>query len=243
MEAKSSVIKCYSSLPTPRSAPSNTINLDNEKLQMSSTKLYNIDQRTMSNQRGRRSNTSQACMKNQQEDTRNLIPSNIRHKYGSSVVDQLICPVQVRSCLREEERRLCHQGYCIPKLSMKSCFMEDYPHKIYYELGHCLRSNLFPGAPIKQHSLVHDSYTAEVNVKGRLEKHNTHQWYGRKTDELAIWSEMVMKRNTIAKILQSQLKPSCAFPLPIRTNVPKNVPPPLLQPPKKPRKQRYKKMS
>ncbi|XP_040263525.1 testis-expressed protein 33 isoform X1 [Bufo bufo] len=245
MESKSSVSKCYPSLPTTKSTPSHAVHLPNEKLQMSSAKLYKMNphsKRSQSGNCGRRRNTSEGHIEAQQEDVMNLIPANIRHKYGSSVVAQLIYPEQARSCLNEEERAHCHQGYCIPRMRIKPCFIEDYRHRIYHELGHCLRSNLFPGAPIKHNSLVHDSYTAEVNEKGRLERHNTHQWYGRRTDELAIWSEMLMRRKAIAKILQSQLKPSCAFPLPIRTNVPKDVPPPTsppLQPPKKPRRQKH----
>ncbi|XP_056380073.1 testis-expressed protein 33 isoform X2 [Hyla sarda] len=232
------------SLPTPRSAPPYTFHPQKEKHQKNLTESYNVKQPTKSSQSenlGKRSNTSQEHVTRKQEDTRNLVPANIRHKYGSSVVDKLISPEQVRSCFREEEITEYQQGYCIPRLRENSCFLEDYPHKIYYELGHCLRSNLFPGAPIKHNSLVHDSYTAEVNEKGRLEKWNTRQWYGRKTDDLAIWSELLMKRKAIAKIMQSQLKPSRVFPIPIRSDVLKDLPPP--PPPrqtsKKPRKQRH----
>ncbi|XP_069824965.1 ciliary microtubule inner protein 4 [Dendropsophus ebraccatus] len=236
MEGRSSVVKCHPSLPTPRSVPSYTVHRKTEKHQMSLEEPYNAPPFVRSSQSGHLNRSTR-----KQEDTRDLLPANIRHKYGSSVVDQLISPQQVRRCLREEERTQYHQGYRLPR--MNSCFLEDYPHKLYYELGYCLRSNLFPGAPIKQNSLVRDSYTAEVNERGRLEKRNTPHWYGRKTDDLAIWSEMLMKRKTIAKILQSQHKPSRGFPPPLRTNVPKDVPPPPpppLPPPKKPRKQRQR---
>ncbi|XP_069592967.1 ciliary microtubule inner protein 4 isoform X2 [Ranitomeya imitator] len=211
---------------------------------MSSANSYHVNQQTTSSQHGNldnRSNTSPAHQTNCQELIRNLVPANIRHKYGSHVVDQLISPEQVRSSL-SKARTQCHQDYYIPRLKMETCFMEDYPHKIYYELGHCLRSNLFPGAPIKQNSLVHDCYTAEVNERGRLEKHNNHHWHGRKTDELANWSAMLLQTEAIAKILQNQPKPTRTFLLPTRTIVPKDVPPPPpppVQPPKKPRKQRH----
>ncbi|KAM4021599.1 ciliary microtubule inner protein 4 [Anomaloglossus baeobatrachus] len=243
MEAKSSVTKCGPSLPPPRSAPSRGVHHYIKKLQVSSANVCHANQRTTSSQNGnldRRSNTSPAHINNYQELTRNLVPANIRHKYGSCVVDQLVSPEQVRRCL-SEERTQCHQDYYIPRLRMESCFTEDYPHKIYYELGHCLRSNLFPGVPIKQNSLVQDSYTAEVNEKGRLEKYNNHHWHGRKTDELAIWSAMLMNREAIAKILQSQSKPFRTFPLTTRTKAPKEVPPPPppVHSPKKPRKQRH----
>ncbi|KAG8556742.1 hypothetical protein GDO81_018191 [Engystomops pustulosus] len=238
MEAKSSVIKYHPSTPAPRSAPPSNV----QKLRMNRTESYHANQRTHSCQsRGRRGETPQYhIITQEEEDSRNLIPANIRHKYGSSVVDQLISPEQVRSRLKEEGRTQHHQGYYIPRLRLNSIFMEDYPYKIYYELGYCLRSNLFPGAPIKQNSLVHDSYTAEVNEKGRLENYNPHHWHGRKTDDLAIWSEMLMKRKSIDKILQSQIKQSHVFPRHIHTHVPKDVPPvpPPQQPPKKTRKKR-----
>ncbi|KAM3915641.1 ciliary microtubule inner protein 4 [Leptodactylus fuscus] len=190
MEAESSVIKSYPSLPIPKSAACHNVHPRNEKFQVNAAKSHSANHRAKSSQSGntgRRSSTSQGRIRIQQGETRNLIPVNIRHRYGSSVVDQLVSPEQVRSCMREEERTQCRQEYCIPRLRMTSYFMEDYPHKIYYELSHCLRSNLFPGVAIKQHSLVQDSYTAEVNERGRLE--NTHQWYGRKTDELGRWHE------------------------------------------------------
>ncbi|XP_073430459.1 ciliary microtubule inner protein 4 isoform X2 [Dendrobates tinctorius] len=243
MEAKSSVIKCNPSLPPLRSVSSHTVHHKKKKLQMSSANSYHANPQTTSSQNGnldKRSNTSPAHIKNCEELTRSLVPANIRHKYGSHVVDQLISPEQVRSSL-SKARTQCHQDYYIPRLRMETYFMEDYPHKIYYELGHCLRSNLFPGAPIKQNSLVHDSYTAEVNEKGRLEKHNNHHWHGRKTDDLANWSAMLLKTEAIAKIVQNQPKPAHTFLLPTRTKVPKDVPPPPppVQPLKKPRKQRH----
>ncbi|CAJ0936712.1 unnamed protein product [Ranitomeya imitator] len=190
--APSRVIKCDPSLLPSRSSPSHTVHHHKKKLQMSSANSYHVNQQTTSSQHGNldnRSNTSPAHQTNCQELIRNLVPANIRHKYGSHVVDQLISPEQVRSSL-SKARTQCHQDYYIPRLKMETCFMEDYPHKIYYELGHCLRSNLFPGAPIKQNSLVHDCYTAEVNERGRLEKHNNHHWHGRKTDELAMGAMM-----------------------------------------------------
>ncbi|XP_066452395.1 ciliary microtubule inner protein 4 isoform X2 [Eleutherodactylus coqui] len=212
---------------------------------MSPTELSNWNHCTENHQNGkfgRRRNAPQAQINIQQSDSSNLeAPANSRHKNSSSVVDQLITPEQVRSCLTKEERTECHQGYRIPKLRMKSCFIEDYPHQIYYDLGCCLRSNLFPGASVKQNSLVRDSYTPEVNEKGRLDKHNTHQWYGKKTDELATLSEILVKKKAIAKTLQNQPRPPRALAVPIQTNAPDDVPapPPPLEPPKKPRIQRH----
>ncbi|KAG9483822.1 hypothetical protein GDO78_009638 [Eleutherodactylus coqui] len=177
---------------------------------MSPTELSNWNHCTENHQNGkfgRRRNAPQAQINIQQSDSSNLeAPANSRHKNSSSVVDQLITPEQVRSCLTKEERTECHQGYRIPKLRMKSCFIEDYPHQIYYDLGCCLRSNLFPGASVKQNSLVRDSYTPEVNEKGRLDKHNTHQWYGKKTDELGRWHERNLNYLNLKKAVEQRTR-------------------------------------
>ncbi|XP_063796734.1 ciliary microtubule inner protein 4 isoform X2 [Pseudophryne corroboree] len=138
---------------------------------------------TMSN----RTNISQEPLENIQEEIRSLVPANIRHKYGSSMVSKLISPEQVRSCLKEQEGTRYAQNYHIPRFGMKSGTREDCPYKAYYELGQCLRSNIFPGVPIKQQSLMQDCYTAEVNEKGILDKHNKHHWHGKKTDDLGRW--------------------------------------------------------
>ncbi|XP_040215372.1 testis-expressed protein 33 [Rana temporaria] len=159
-----------------------------------------------------------------QTDIRNLIPANIRHKYGSSLVEQLISPEQVRKSLADVEQRTRIMPRCT--LAHVTWRMEEYPHSIYHELSHCLRSNVFPGVPINQHSLAQDSYTVEVNQRGRRDKGNNQHWYGRKTDDLALWSQKLMERNAIAKILESQQKPSLIFPLRIHPTVTMDDPPP-----------------
>ncbi|XP_075039155.1 ciliary microtubule inner protein 4 [Mixophyes fleayi] len=184
-----------------------------------------------------RNDISQRTLENKQKELGNLIPAYIRHKYGSSVVDKLISPEQVRSCLRElQDSTQYSRAHGIHRRSMTSWLTQEYPRNMYDDLGQCLRSNIFPGVPINQRSLTQDSYTAAVNERGILDKHNKHHWYGRKTDDLAIWSQMLMKRNVIDKILQSQSKPFCIFPLPIRKNLLRDDPPPLPPPIEKPRK-------
>ncbi|XP_018407792.1 PREDICTED: testis-expressed sequence 33 protein [Nanorana parkeri] len=172
---------------------------------------------------------------------RNLIPANIRHKYGSSLVEQLISPEEMRNFLRDVEERTRD----MPRVTLKHAtlnpwLMEDYLHRTYSELSHYLRSNVFPGVPRNQHSLVHDSYTAEVNKRGRLDKGNRQHWHGRKTDDLALWSQKLKERNAIVKIQKSQQKPSCVFPLRIHTTVPMDDPQPPAPPTKKPKKQKAK---
>uniref|UniRef100_A0A8C5QSQ6 Uncharacterized protein n=1 Tax=Leptobrachium leishanense TaxID=445787 RepID=A0A8C5QSQ6_9ANUR len=116
-----------------------------------------------------------------------LILPNIRHKYGTSLVEQLISPEQVKRVLSEAEEPMPHtKRYHIPTPNLNSWPLENM---VYYELGHCLRANLFPGAPMRFQTLTKDSYSIEVNKKGIVDKHTAHHWYGRKTDDLGRWNE------------------------------------------------------
>ncbi|XP_068108052.1 ciliary microtubule inner protein 4 isoform X2 [Hyperolius riggenbachi] len=152
-----------------------------------------------------RRRTSREVVENCPGDVKNLIPANIRHKYGSSMVEQLLTPEQVRTRLREtEERRGNVTEVYIPNVTREPWLVEDFPHKVYYELSHCLRSNLFPGMPINRPSLVQDSYTAEVNERGRLDRSTAQHWYGRKTDDLGRWHERTFKYVALQKALEAR---------------------------------------
>ncbi|XP_075429948.1 ciliary microtubule inner protein 4 isoform X2 [Ascaphus truei] len=147
----------------------------------------------------------------QGQDTKSLIPPNIRHKYGSALVDQLISPEQVRRALKEaEEDTQSQQGYHIPRLHKKEWLMGNSPHGRYYALGHCLRANLFPGVPITSRSLVQDSYTAEVNEKGKLDMRDTSHWHGRTIDDLGRWQERSINELNWKKALDQKNKGSGA---------------------------------
>ncbi|XP_053324655.1 testis-expressed protein 33 [Spea bombifrons] len=156
------------------------------------------------------------------ETTENsLIPTNIRHKYGTSLVDQLISTDQVKRTLNESEKSTSHSlGYQIPRPILKPWLAEKNPHRVYYELGQCLRTNIFPGVPVQSQSLVQDSYTAEV--KEKVNQYTTCHWFGKKTDDLAIWSQMITERTAINKKLERLLKPLTAFPA--RPTVQKEIP-------------------
>ncbi|XP_030045929.1 ciliary microtubule inner protein 4 [Microcaecilia unicolor] len=90
----------------------------------------------------------------------------------------------------------------IPDFHIKGGLMGNSPHARYYELGHCLRANLFPGVPITMKTLVQDSYTKEVN---QLSKIDMRHWHGRKIDDMGLWAEKHMEGSCIAKILQHYL--------------------------------------
>ncbi|KAI4889602.1 hypothetical protein NFI96_014622, partial [Prochilodus magdalenae] len=72
-------------------------------------------------------------------------------------------------------------------------------HSSYHMLGHCIRTNIFPGAPVAWSSLVKDSY---VNHPLQSLPTDPEGWYGRRTDDLMRWTE----RNIINQKLQKALR-------------------------------------
>eukprot|EP00079_Xenopus_tropicalis_P024352 XP_012816947.1 PREDICTED: testis-expressed sequence 33 protein isoform X1 [Xenopus tropicalis] len=163
-------------------------------------------------------------------EDRNLMSANIRRTHRSSVSDQLISHEQVSSALHEDRTNTGHE-YKIPLPIMKPWLMENNKHGMYYDLGHCLRANIFPGMPIRACSLVEDSYTAEVNRRGIMDRNTRQHWHGRKTDDLATWSQILMERFTTYKNLENLLKTTHKVSIQPRMYV---KPSPPLQAPKPP---------
>uniref|UniRef100_A0AAV2KL54 Uncharacterized protein n=1 Tax=Knipowitschia caucasica TaxID=637954 RepID=A0AAV2KL54_KNICA len=58
----------------------------------------------------------------------------------------------------------------------------------YHCLGHCLRSNMFPGCPVLWKSISRESYVAHPLTPPDL-------WFGHKTDDLVQWAEMNIMNN------------------------------------------------
>ncbi|KAM4652524.1 ciliary microtubule inner protein 4 [Discoglossus pictus] len=154
------------------------------------------------------------------------IPPN--PKYGNCKLDQ---PTPTEEVIMAEEGTHVPQHYSIPKLIMKPWLEGIYPHGVYYDVGQCLRANIFPGIPIHTLSLVRESYTKEVNDKGRLPTNDRRYWRGRRTDDLAVWSQILMERDTISKQLQTLFKPPHPLSRSIRPKVPMALPPPTPIPP------------
>ncbi|XP_055799360.1 testis-expressed protein 33 [Salvelinus fontinalis] len=73
------------------------------------------------------------------------------------------------------------------------------PHCSYHSLGHCLRTNIFPGAPLVWKSLVKDSYIVHPLPAPPTDPQ---RWYGRKTDDMVKWTE----RNIVNQKLNKALK-------------------------------------
>nr|KAF6498171.1 testis expressed 33 [Rousettus aegyptiacus] len=108
-----------------------------------------------------------------------VIPDNIRHKFGSDVVDQLVSEEQARRAINEafegQKRASSWPSRTQSSVEIASVFSD------YYDLGYNMRSNLFQGAPQETKSLMKASYTPEVIEKS---VRDVEHWHGRKTDDL-----------------------------------------------------------
>ncbi|XP_051817702.1 testis-expressed protein 33 isoform X2 [Antechinus flavipes] len=132
--------------------------------------------------------------------TASCIPSNIRHKFGSNTVDQLVTEEQARRALCEViegQKRVSSRASKPPQNAMENSAFADY-----YELGYNMRSNIFQGPPMEAKSLMKDSYTAEVLQRAvRDPKH----WHGRKTDELGRWHQKNALDLNLQKALEQKI--------------------------------------
>ncbi|KAM5334885.1 ciliary microtubule inner protein 4 [Glossophaga mutica] len=128
-----------------------------------------------------------------------IIPDNIRHKFGSNVVDQLVSEEQARRAIGEgfegQKRASAWPSASEGSAKITSIFSD------YYDLGYNMRSNLFQGAPEEVKSLMKDSYTPEV-----LEKsvRDAEHWHGRKTDDLGRWHQKNAMNMNLQKALEEK---------------------------------------
>ncbi|XP_005302497.2 ciliary microtubule inner protein 4 [Chrysemys picta bellii] len=136
-----------------------------------------------------------------QEKKSSIIPINIKHKFGSSIVDDLVTEEQARRALCEAgliegQKRLSNRAPKTPENPMATTSFADY-----YELGYNLRSNIFQGGPIESKSLMKDSYTPDVIQRAvRDPKH----WHGRKTDDLGRWHQKNALNLNLQKALEQK---------------------------------------
>ncbi|XP_068938282.1 ciliary microtubule inner protein 4 isoform X2 [Petaurus breviceps papuanus] len=123
------------------------------------------------------------------------IPSNIRHKFGSNTVDQLVTEEQARRAIYEVIEGQKQVSSHANKIRNS---MESSPFADYYELGYNMRSNIFQGPPMEAKSLMKDSYTADVIERAVRDPQH---WHGRKTDDLGRWH----RKNALDLNLQKAL--------------------------------------
>ncbi|XP_069873480.1 ciliary microtubule inner protein 4-like [Dipodomys merriami] len=124
-----------------------------------------------------------------------VIPDNIRHKFGSQVVDQLVTEEQAQRAIdevMEAQKGSSQSSRTQSPLQISPTVAE------YYDLGYNMRSNLFQGAPLETKSLMKASYTLEAVKKSVRDMEH---WHGRKTDELGRWHQ----KNTLNITLQKAL--------------------------------------
>ncbi|XP_007519471.1 ciliary microtubule inner protein 4 [Erinaceus europaeus] len=130
-----------------------------------------------------------------------IIPSNIRHKFGSKLVDQLVSENQAKKAISEAlevQNRASSWPNRIQSPGQPSNSFSDY-----YELGYHLRSNLFPGATEEAKSLMKASYTPEVIEKS---VRDIEHWHGRKTDDLGRWHQKNAMNMNLQKALEEKMK-------------------------------------
>ncbi|XP_066489414.1 ciliary microtubule inner protein 4 isoform X2 [Tiliqua scincoides] len=134
------------------------------------------------------------------EKQSSLIPTNIKAKYGTTVVEKLVTEEQAR-------RTLCEAGLIQGQKRLSDKFqslenpMASSPYADYYELGYNLRSNIFQGGPLESKSLMKDSYTPDVVKRAtRDPKH----WHGRKTDDLGRWFQKNALNHNLQKALDEK---------------------------------------
>nr|XP_025866815.1 testis-expressed protein 33 [Vulpes vulpes] len=128
-----------------------------------------------------------------------VIPDNIRHKFGSSMVDQLVSEDQARRAIGEvfegQKRANSWPSRIQSPMEITSIFSD------YYDLGYNMRSNLFQGAPQETKSLMKASYTPEVIEKS---VRDIEHWHGRKTDDLGRWHQKNAMNMNLQKALDEK---------------------------------------
>ncbi|XP_034843152.1 testis-expressed protein 33 [Mirounga leonina] len=128
-----------------------------------------------------------------------IIPDNIRHKFGSNVVDELVSEEQARRAIGEvsegQKRANSWPSRTQSPMKITSIFSD------YYDLGYNMRSNLFQGAPEETKSLMKASYTPEVIEKS---VRDIEHWHGRKTDDLGRWHQKNAMNMNLQKALDER---------------------------------------
>uniref|UniRef100_A0A4X1SSE0 Testis expressed 33 n=1 Tax=Sus scrofa TaxID=9823 RepID=A0A4X1SSE0_PIG len=123
------------------------------------------------------------------------IPNNIRHKFGSNVVDQLVSEEQAQRALgeaREGPKRASSWPSRIQSPADITSIFSDY-----YDLGYHMRSNFFQGQP--HEGLLHPE-VIEKSVR------DIEHWHGRKTDDLGRWHQKNAMNMNLQKALDEKEK-------------------------------------
>ncbi|XP_038200145.1 testis-expressed protein 33 [Arvicola amphibius] len=173
--------------PTPASRTSLTMGSQSEDLKKGASRSNSRESRE----------TPERTVSLSQKDS--VIPENIRHKFGSKVVDHLISEEQARKAIGEifegQKRSSSWPSRTQSPAQISSIFSD------YYDLGYHMRSNLFQGPPQETKSLMKASYTPEVIEKS---VRDVEHWHGRKTDELGRWHRKNAMNMNLQKALEEK---------------------------------------
>ncbi|XP_072348257.1 ciliary microtubule inner protein 4-like [Scyliorhinus torazame] len=135
---------------------------------------------------------------NQKEEC--VIPQNIKHKFGSQLMDELLTDDEVNKFMKQKEMS--------SKRSDSLTQPQEKPsdHINWYErIGYPLRCNIFPGDSGEWKSEAQSTYTKEVHHRF---KHDPEHWHGRTTDQLGHWVEMSIVHRKMKKALEQLEKQS-----------------------------------
>ncbi|XP_040844047.1 testis-expressed protein 33 [Ochotona curzoniae] len=134
-----------------------------------------------------------------QDQKGSVIPNNIRHKFGSSVVQELVSEEQAQKAidavLEDQKRASSWPSQTQSPVEISSIFSD------YYDLGYNMRANLFQGAPQETKSLMKASYTPEVIERSVRDMEH---WHGRKTDDLGRWHQKNAMNMNLLKALEEK---------------------------------------
>uniref|UniRef100_A0A8C9MDE6 Ciliary microtubule inner protein 4 n=1 Tax=Panthera tigris altaica TaxID=74533 RepID=A0A8C9MDE6_PANTA len=134
-----------------------------------------------------------------QDQESSVIPDNIRHKFGSNMVDELVSEEQAQRAIGEgsegQKRATSWPSRTQSPMGINAIFSD------YYDLGYNMRSNLFQGASEETTSLMKASYTPEVIEKS---VRDIDHWHGRKTDDLGRWHQKNAMNMNLQKALDEK---------------------------------------
>ncbi|XP_048377288.2 testis-expressed protein 33 [Stegostoma tigrinum] len=140
--------------------------------------------------------SSEALGQPPSQDVKCVVPQNIKHKFRTDVVDELLTDDEVKEFLSKKEMPAKSSD-----LEVSSVQSQEQPTDEitwYEKIGYPLRCNIFPGFSDKWQSEVQSTYTKEVHHRFRR---SPDQWHGRTTDYLGHWVEMNIIHQRLKKAL------------------------------------------
>ncbi|XP_072444736.1 uncharacterized protein [Chiloscyllium punctatum] len=130
-----------------------------------------------------------------------IIPQNIKHKFRTHVVDELLADDEVKEFLREKEMPAKSSDSEVPSVQPQEQRSDEISW--YEKIGYPLRCNIFPGFSGKWQSEVQSTYTKEVHHRF---KRSPDHWHGRTTDHLGVWTAELLACERLSRNLQQRIE-------------------------------------